>query len=536
MRLVVIEGAHAGIQVPVGLGEVIIGRAPGLDITLSGVNVSRRHSRVWMEGDSIFVEDLGSSNGTFINRRRISSKTLFQPNDLLGIGSHLIRLERSAEAEADITIQRQTLATPGNQELFRVNSAEKLKTVLELAHLLSRTLDVESLLDRLLTQLMTLFPQASRSLVIYPGNETPAIRAIKERTPFRVEGTGPAFSRSVTRRVLEQGVAVLAADTREWDANSTLSTLGIRSLLCVPLITQTNRVFGVIELDRFEFGCPFSDEDLNLLTAIALQASTVLENATLHSELLENQRIQQDLALAREIQQGFLPQEAPMLSGGPLDLVGSLYPAHEVSGDFYDFIPIDDRRVALVVADVSGKGMPAALFMTMVRALLRQLVETISSPSEILSRLNDALARDNPKFMFVTLIVAIYDVTTGECLFSRGGHPPALLRRQNGSVQEVSAPTGTLIGIATPYPKVADVRISLAPGDALMFYTDGVTEASKKEGGELFGIPRLRTLLESAKSDDTLQNWALETREAIRRFSQTDTLLDDVTLLILRRP
>ena len=534
MRLVVIEGASAGRQVDVGAGELFMGRAHGLGITLEGSSVSRRHSRLWREGDMIFVEDLGSSNGTFVNRQRITGKTALSPNDLIGIGSHLVRLERDCDPEMDVTIQRQTLADAGNLELFRLNSAEKLRTVLELAHLLSRSLDAGTLLERLLTHLMALFPQASRALVIYPGPTDPAIRASKQRHQLRLEGYG--FSRSVTRQVLERGVAILAEDARQLGANATLATLGIRSLLCVPLITHSGRAFGVIELDRFELGCPFNAEDLHLLTAIALQVSTVIENATLHHELLENQRIQQDLALAREIQQGFLPQEPPSLSAGRFELTGSLYPAYEVSGDFYDFVPLDERRLALVVADVSGKGMPAALLMTMVRVLVRQLAETISSPSQILSGLNAALVRDNPKFMFVTVMLGIYDVASGVCTLARGGHPPALIRRQSGIVSQVSSPNGTLLGIESPYPQLADTSLSLDPGDTLLFYTDGVTEAVAGDGEELFGTQRLESLFGQAQVDQPLAEWVRSAREEIRRFSNSDGLQDDVTLLLLRRP
>ncbi len=199
--------------------------------------------------------------------------------------------------------------------------------------------------------------------------------------------------------------------------------------------------------------------------------------------------------MAREIQQGFLPQESPTFPSAHFELLERLIPAYEISGDFYDYFSVDERHFAAIVADVSGNGMPAALFMTMVRALVRQLAETISSPARILSRLNDAPARDNPKFMFVTVILGIYDVITGECVLARGGHPPALLRDARGRVPEVAMPTGTLVGIMAPYPVQEDFRMQLGVGDTLVFYTDGVTEANASDSPELFGSIRLESLI-----------------------------------------
>jgi sigma-B regulation protein RsbU (phosphoserine phosphatase) len=214
---------------------------------------------------------------------------------------------------------------------------------------------------------------------------------------------------------------VLAEDTRAMSANVTLNAIGVRSLLCVPLRAHGTPVFGAVQLDRFRPDNPFTSEDLHLLTAVTLQVSLVLDKARLHEQLVAQERIARELVLAREIQSAFLPQNVPLLASGPVDLVAELYTAEEVSGDFYDYIQLDDYRMAVLVADVSGKGMPAALFMSMVRALLRQLTRPGLEPSGILRQLNNTLARDNPKFMFVTIALGIYDSRSGECIISRAG-------------------------------------------------------------------------------------------------------------------
>jgi serine phosphatase RsbU (regulator of sigma subunit) len=533
MRLVIIGGTETGRQIEIGAEELYIGRSSGVGLTLEGANVSRRHSRLWLEQGRLHIEDLGSSNGTFVNRQRISGRVALEANDLISVGSHLLRLEDDQDLGYEVTIQRQTLADATNPDLFRANSAQKLQSILELAHRLSGLLNTDDVLNRLIEHLLVVFPQASRALVILPTPQGPSIRAVEERRPTPLGKS--AFSRTLTTQVLTQGKAILAGDTREAPVNATITTLGIQSLMAAPLSTRSRKAAGMIELDRFDRGTPFTEEDLYLFTSIALQVSNVLENANLHLQLLETQRIQQEIALAREIQQGFLPQEPLTLAGGRFELVGRLIPAYEISGDFYDYFAIDDRHFAAIVADVSGKGMPAALFMTMVRALVRQLAETVASPAQILSRLNDALARDNPKFMFVTVILAIYDVVTGECALARGGHPPAVLRNARGRVSEVTMPTGTLVGIMAPYPAQEDVRMQLGVGDTLVFYTDGVTEANAQDSPELFGSIRLESLIARLPSGARLEDWVQSIRDEVQRFSKSDTFQDDVTLLLLRR-
>ncbi len=533
IRLVVIEGSAPWSQAVVEPGGVVLGRSPGEGVSLPGSNVSRRHSRVWREGEQVFIEDLKSSNGTFVNSRKIQERTPLFSGDIIRIGSHALRVESSRPGEADITIQRQTMADSANMELFRENPAGKLKIILELSHHLANALDTESLLARLLEHLLLLFPHAARALVVFPGPAEPVVRALKARKKGGGEAHG--FSRTVVRQVMEKGVAVLAEDTTVIDAGQTIAALGIRSLICVPLRTKAGGNLGVVQLDRFDLDHPFVAEDLNLLAAIALQASALLENTALHQEVLAAHRMKSELALAREIQIGFLPKEPPVLPAGGLDWCGALYSANEVSGDFYDYIVLDDRRVAMVVADVSGKGMPAALFLSMVRALVRELAGTISSPAHILSRVNKAITRDNPKSMFVTMILGVYDVVTGDYVMSRAGHPPAILRRKDGSIGEIAAPSGVLLGIDPDCTALSDTTVTLEPGDTVLFYTDGVTEASG--GGELdfFGTERLLRTMARMYAGQCLEDWTLLLRREIQTFSKSSDLGDDVTLLLVRR-
>ena len=264
-------------------------------------------------------------------------------------------------------------ATATNPTLYSQNAAYKLQVVLAIAQDLGRALELNPVLGRLLDHLLHLFPQADRGMAVLCDGDRLVVRAQRMR-----HGGGPTdypFSRSIVRRGLEEGVGLLSEDVGDGkiQLTATLVSLNLRSFLCVPLIGWEGRRYGVVQLDCLRQGHSFKAEDLELLTAVCLQASVVVENAALHAEHLREAQLRQELLLAREIQQSFLPTDfEPLGPNGP-ELFARVQPAREVSGDLYDFFPLPDGRLAFFLGDVSGKGMPAALFMIAVRTLIRNL-------------------------------------------------------------------------------------------------------------------------------------------------------------------
>lgn len=519
-------------RIPVTALEMIIGRSVNATLTIDDVKVSRYHARLWTDGERSFLEDLGSSNGTFVNNKRIAGKVRLLHEDVITVGKHRLRFCDGVAPDHEVTITRQTAAAASNAEILREDSAGKLRAVLELSHYLARALDTETVLSRLLDQLLVLFPHAHRAQAIFPSAAGYQVRASRAREVDDLRGH--SFSRSLVQRVVDQRVAVLAEDTRLLDANQSISDLGIHSLLAVPMQTRSDQVLGVIGLDRYDRTRPFNAEDLNLLTAVVLQASSAMENAALHEELLVKERIDGELRLARGIQEGFLPSEPPSFAAGAVDIFGDLRPAQEIAGDFYDYLALEDRRLAFFVADVSGKGMAAALFMATVRALLREALQSLRSPAQILTRLNDAISRNNPHLMFVTVLLGVYDPVTGRALLARGGHPPAVLRKHGGAVAEIESQPGRLIGIEGAADCFSEVTVNLEPGDALLLYTDGLTEA--EAAASQFGVERLLQCVERLSADGSLREWAETLRREVELFSASSQLQDDLTLLLLRRP
>jgi sigma-B regulation protein RsbU (phosphoserine phosphatase) len=540
--LITLQGPEAGRKFSLEAPTTIVGRQLDCPICLSAKAVSRQHAQILLRDGSYLLEDLDSSNGTFLNGKRLSPHVPapFTERDTLQVGPYVFALRPAptpATTETDLVIREQVNAVSVTESVYATEPAVKLQVVLEIAQHLARTLELEPLLDKLLDHLMRLFPQADRGMVLLCEGERLVVSGQRCRRPE--DASSYPYSRTVVRRALAEGVGILSDDVRadrRFQASATITSLDLHTLLCVPLIGQDGKRLGVIQMDRFRQGLPFRSEDLQLLTAVAMQVAVVLENAHLHAELMREERFRQELHLAREIQQGYLPSEFEGLQERGVELFARVQPAREVSGDLYDYVLQPDGRLAFYIGDVSGKGMPAALFMVAVRTLARHLVASSQSPAATLTLLNTALAADNPGGMFVTLAHGIYTPATGEIALASAGHPLPLVRRTDGRAEEIDHRTGRLLGYQNGDLHLADARLNLAPGELLVFYTDGVTEAREPETRTLFGLERLSQVVSGFRDDLSLAACADHATQAVEEFTRTKDLQDDLTLLLLRRP
>ncbi|HEV3023459.1 MAG TPA: SpoIIE family protein phosphatase, partial [Pirellulales bacterium] len=505
---------------------------------------SRQHARILCHEAAFFVEDLDSSNGTFLNGQRLPAhvQTPLADGDTVQIGPYLFGLRPDGAAgqatptESNLVVRERLSADALNQSLYGQDPAHKLQVILEIAQNLGRTLELDPLLDKLLEQIMRLFPQSDRSLVILYEGDKLMVRA--QRSRGARDETAIPYSRTIVRSALEEGVGLLSEDVQvdqRFRASDTLTSLGLHSVLCVPLITQEGRRLGVIQIDRFRKGGGYRVEDLQLLTAIGLQVAVVLENVELHGQLLREERLHQELALARDIQQGFLPRQIDGLPLGDLEVFGRVFPARQVAGDLYDYFQVGGGRLAFFIGDVSGKGMPAALFMVAVRTLCRHLAAAGGPLAETLTRLNADLADDNPSCMFVTLVHGYYEPATGVMRFISAGHPGPVIRRAGGAIEEVGGATGRLLGYDTGNLNLQEVEVSLQPGDLAVFVTDGLLEARSPVDKALFGGERLRDLVSGFLPNRPLADCAEQARITIELFTGSKDLQDDLTLLLLRR-
>jgi sigma-B regulation protein RsbU (phosphoserine phosphatase) len=348
------------------------------------------------------------------------------------------------------------------------------------------------------------------------------------RTEIVRKGQGPVG------RVADLGSSALIGDA-ERDPELPVhgpAFLKIRSLVAVPMRFR-HRVMGVLVAANRIDGQPYSPSDLNLLQALADQASVSLHYVLLREELDAKRRLDHDLVVARRIQQMLLPREVPVTPLAEFAAVN--VPAQEVGGDYYDFLQVDEHHVGIAIADVSGKGVSGGLIMSACRSVLRAKAPGCLSPAEVLRSLNRVLSADLGEDMFITALYMILDTRTLELTIARAGHEAPILHRPFGrGVTRIESP-GMGIGIGDPemFERViCDARVSLLPEDVVLLFTDGISEALDDHGAE-FGVQRImETLVLSRGAPASALIGALQSR--VHRFTNGHPPHDDLTLVVTR--
>lgn len=252
---------------------------------------------------------------------------------------------------------------------------------------------------------------------------------------------------------------------------------GIRNLVCVPIFSKGELLGVLTVLNKYNNG-DFESNDVRLLTIIAAQSGQLIRQRQLQAEMLEKQRLEQELTIARNIQMGLIPREYP--ANKKLTVAGFIRTADKVGGDYYDFFELPSGRVAITIADVSGHGPGAALIMTMVKGILHTLTKNEQSPADILHNLNAVLSRIAPPEMFVTMVFAIFDSMNGKLEMANAGHHPLFIRKQDGDLASLHPIAPALNVIAEA--QYQNETCQLAPGDTAFVYTDGIPEAFDSKG------------------------------------------------------
>lgn len=320
---------------------------------------------------------------------------------------------------------------------------------------------------------------------------------------------------------------------RKTDLPEALLKQGLGSLVIGPLHYR-QKLLGVLALCRGPEQDPFSETKLELFQAILEQSAFALFNQAIHLAAGEKHVLDRDIQIAREIQKILLPSDAPELPG--YELSGLNLPARTLSGDYFDFLPVDDDHIGIAIADVSGKGVPAALIMAMCRSALRSQSRGERSPAAVLRSVNRQLYPDMKEDMFISMAYVILNRHNGEALLARAGHDaPLLFRAATGDVECLN-PKGMAVGIdsGSVFDRFcADYSFRFGKGDLLLLYTDGITEALNP-GGDEFGLPRLNDELKDHPAEgaaETLHRLA----RSVRSFAGSQPQHDDITLIALRK-
>jgi len=357
------------------------------------------------------------------------------------------------------------------------------------------------------------------------------VAARKNVDAQRIEELVPVRNLSVRDEVLEQRKAIVIDDIRSDERFRWLprAQRPRGSLVVVPLLSHGTTIGLLFATKEVEYG--FVRDDVDVISTFADQATIAIENSRLVKKSIERERLVREMMLAQEMQRRLLPQSVPAHRAVDIDAVST--PAFEVGGDYYDFVQLDGERIGIVVGDVSGKGVPAAFYMSEVKGIFLALSETYASPRDFLVKANQILASSIDKHSFVSLIYAILDVRLGRLTLARAGHCPMLLV-SGGGVQYIR-PDGLGLGL-TDGRLFADVtqehRIDLSVGDVCILYTDGLTEA--RADGEEYGYQRLVDAAERSRSGT-----ASEIKDEILRdvgafVGSAEAHHDDLTLVVLK--
>ena len=530
--------------------DIVIGRGSTPDFALYDPTVSRQHAAVRRRGNTYHIHDLGSGNGTTVNGVGITGPTALANGDRIGLGAVSLEFLMADGSDDDSLIAPEVrFREPGRtgaQPVLDAMDAEqdvasllttvssgrdslevtrqRLRVILEVSEAIGETLDEESLLTLIVTKLFAVFPQAERGFIMLSEAGQDELRA-KVALTRSGEPAEIAVSRTLVRDAIENRRGILSADAmsdERFASSDTVAKLQLRSVVCVPMIVRGD-VFGIIHLDGSEK--PFVKDDMAVLTAIARQAALSLSNARKHASLLKRRLLDKDLLLARKIQGHFLPRETPQVPGY---VFGKVYrSALDIGGDYYDFLGLPEGQVGIVLGDVSGKGVSAALCMAKLSSEARYLSAGKTDPAEILRMLNASLYRDFTEGMFVTLVFFALDVSRNRLLLANAGHLSPLLRRRNGAIEPLESERSMPLGIA----KELDLESSafeLEPGDTVFAFTDGLSEAFDRNEG-LFGDERIIDTLR--KSKGTPQDALDGLLRSVEAFRDGQPQSDDLTIV-----
>lgn len=531
-------------------GERIrIGRSHQLnDLVFDDDSLSRRHLILEREGDDWVVEDLKPKNPTRLNGNVLTGRQPLRAGDRLTAGKvTLVYGEPESAVSVDDVFVPDDLETPASSTVVtnlegvfaREISAElSLPGTRPGAHLPLDNPAVAALvkagrelvghrplgeLFRLILDLSVDAVGADRGVLMTLDGGNAEIRAVRGEG-FRISGT-------IRDRVLRERASILLRDIGADELlrhQQSIVQQHIRSAMAVPLQTQDD-VLGLIIVDSLSLKRLFGPDDLDLLTILGNVAAIRLEQARLLRVEEERRQLARDLDQAAVIQRRLLPARAPEVPG--YEIAGHNAPCRTVGGDYYDYFGYPDGRIAVVLGDVAGKGMPAALLMTSLKGGVQVLAEVTDGVADLVGRLDRVVSANFPRNRFVSLVLAVLDPATGELTYCNGGHNPPLLVRADGSIERL-APGGTILGMLPDLP-YRESRTRLDPGDLLAFFSDGIVEA-QNEAGEEYGDDRLARTLAACRERGAA--CAIETaRQDVAQWSAGHPPDDDITIVVVAR-
>lgn len=516
-----LNGPQSGQRYSLTEGEYVLGRDPSQCNILVDVGaVSRRHARLLRDGlGGYILEDLGSRNGTYLNQEmdkiegrrplragdeiRVCEVTYLYHADVpqpaaspvraidgAGMGAEMTDDDASSGGANILKSVPVDVSSVGRSVHVSASAEVKLAALIEITQNLGKALSLDDVLPQVLKSLFKIFVQADRGFIVL---KTPDDKLIPRWVRLRKDDNGESIriSRTIIRTVMDSKQAILSADAatdERFEMSQSIADFRIRSMMCAPLLDGEGNAFGAIQIDTLNQRQRFQPEDLELLVSTAAQASIAIQNAQMYEATIKQKELDRDMELAREVQRGFLPDSRPNIEG--YEFFDYYQPADQVGGDYYDYVSLPDGKVAIVVADVVGHGVAAALLMAKLSAETRFSLYTEPVPATAITRLNEKLSALNIQ-RFVTFIAVVLDPVKHEATIVNAGHMAPLHRRAAGNIEEPSDQiAGLPLGI-TDAISYEQVTVPIAPGEVMILYTDGINEAIDASGA-FFTIDRMR--------------------------------------------
>ncbi|MGA8027833.1 MAG: SpoIIE family protein phosphatase [Bryobacteraceae bacterium] len=547
MELLISGPEGASKTVVLETQDLSLGRAAESDLPYpQDPWLSRNHLRFEHQQNGWFVKDCNSRNGTVLNSTSLKAEPhRLKSGDRIYAGHLTIEVRDPAAAppknvisfvrqDEERTTREATIVTSLDKVLGKtgvpalqqkeatLNSHRAVQALIRAGQELAGHQPLEELFPAILNLALSAM-EAKRGVILTLEEGELVVRASN--------GEGFKISTAVRDRVIREKCSFVISDALLDDAlrqQKSIMMQRVRSIMAVPLQTG-DRVIGLIYVDNGAYIRPFSQEDLDLLTVMANVAAIRIEHARLALVEQSEKLMESELAQASDIQRSLLPTVAPAVEG--YDLAGFNLACRTVGGDYYDFLPYKDGRLGLVVGDVSGKGLPAALLMSSLQARVQMLVETGPDPASAVTILNRNLAERCPVGKFITFFYGLLDPITGILHYSNAGHNYPILLRADGTVEQLSG-NGLVMGIFRSTVYDAN-QVQLQPGDTLALYSDGVTEASAPAGDE-FGESGLARFLQIHRNEPCLHT-VEALADYVRAWCGSSSFADDFTIVLIRR-
>jgi serine phosphatase RsbU (regulator of sigma subunit) len=529
---------------PLVAAEVLIGRKGDADVVLNNQHVSRHHAKLIKSADGYLIQDLVSTHGTYVNEAKVEkdAQRALRHGDKISLGKDRIDLHyfvgemKPKAARSDTTqIFERSLMDLGVVLPSTSSDLEKISCILDFQYQWEQMFTPDTAFQKILESALKI-SGAERGFVLVREGETFGYAAGQDGQGRNLTLSHFRHSQAVVREVGAKGTPLFMVEglDNRFKDQASIVLMNLRAIACLPLMgipvqADTPSTLGILYLDSTKKMHSLSGLDQKILSKLAVEAGNVLERVEMIKGIEQRKRLEQELALAEETQKSLLPQTLPSVSN--LNIRAFSKPTRYVGGDFYDFVELDTGELFGVLADVSGKGVSASLLSSMLLGCLQMQVRGGLGLQEAANRLNRFLCEKTSASRFVTMFLFILDSEGNGKYISAGHNPTYVFRAATKEIEEL--PSNNMIVGAFSFATYEAAPLQLNPGDMLLAYSDGLTEAENPQG-EMLGEEGVKKVLLAAAPSGSKQ---LEQKllETIQEFTAGRSLTDDITLAIVER-